>query len=159
MVDKIVSKKVNDVHILMVCKHDRHFDADADRVIDSPKCEVEAKKNGDVYKFLARRIFDYGLVINPRGGKAARGFKGGVAENVENTIQRNQNLAWNKERILSREEQVAVYRKAHPTETGWGWNRDFLKQGPTWVPMTESEVKVYMVVEKTLPKLMKDLRM
>jgi hypothetical protein len=86
------------------------------------KVKIVDSKTGESGIFTCRNIFDFGYVVNPEAG--------GLAIDVESFIAHN----------IDTEEKKEAFRKDHPTNTGWGWNRGFGDK-PNWVPMTDFEIR------------------
>ena len=150
-----IKENVDGVDVKLVDRSEIRYNGDTDEFIKEPEYEVVANYKGKTYKFKARNIFDFGLAINPTGGEAAHGYKGGLPLNVEGFIEANPTAFKDEKR---REEFI----KEHPTKTGWGWDRWIIAEdygGPEWIPMDEEEVHVLKTVEKALPSLMHSIRM
>jgi predicted RNA-binding Zn-ribbon protein involved in translation (DUF1610 family) len=137
----------------------KQYNPDIDGEEEETTIEVSADYNNKNYGFNVRNLFDFGLAVNPKGETStANGLSGGLPMNVEEFMKSNRYLAWSPERELTREEQEQVFRKEHPTETGYGWDRGSL-EGQKWVSMTKDEVHVYEALLKTLPEYMHEVRM
>lgn len=90
-------------------------------------------ESGNIYKFVDRNIFDFGRCINP-----VFPVDGGLAINIESYIEKNN-------AVFNSTQKQQEYRDAHPTKTGWGWNR-FCYEGDQWIEMSNEEIRAYKIV-------------
>ena len=91
--------------------------------------EVTHLASGRKFRFHDRNIFDFGRVINPVFPTV-----GGMALDVEAFISDY------------KEADKKAFRESHPTQSGWGWSRQYSEDGVPWIPMDEIEVGAFHVI-------------
>lgn len=113
----------------------KHTSYDEDGPTPAWEYRITHKESGREFVFSDRNIFDFGRVLNP-----VSPVDGGIMLNVENFIEKNPYT-------FKDDEVKEKYRREHPTETGYGYDRSYC-DGEQWVAVDEIEVQAFKLAAK-----------